>query len=146
MIAGVLAHLMLHWNWITGMTKKMLFSKKRPESTSLVAAVVTMRHAITRRQFLSLGLAALFTGVIAASYSVFIREQVTDTGQDDELPPSSQQESDARVTDEKSSSQQGSVACPRGLVNNPYPGRCRHYIDQDGDGFCDYSVPGSGNN
>ncbi len=29
--------------------------------------------------------------------------------------------------------------CPKGLVNDPYPGRCRHYIDLDGDGICDYS-------
>ena len=36
------------------------------------------------------------------------------------------------------------VACPRGLVNDPYPGRCRHYVDSDGDGICDYSVAGSG--
>ena len=31
--------------------------------------------------------------------------------------------------------------CPLGLVNDPYPGECQHYIDQDGDGFCDLSVP-----
>ena len=36
----------------------------------------------------------------------------------------------------------GSVACPLGLVNDPYPGKCRHYVDTTGDGFCDYSVPG----
>ena len=40
---------------------------------------------------------------------------------------------------------QGSgVACPRGLVNDPYPGQCHHYVDADGDGYCDYSVAGSG--
>jgi len=33
------------------------------------------------------------------------------------------------------------VACPHGLVNDPYPGRCRRYVDGDGDGFCDLSVP-----
>lgn len=33
-----------------------------------------------------------------------------------------------------------------GLVNDPYPGQCRHYLDRDGDGVCDYSVPGSGSN
>ncbi len=33
------------------------------------------------------------------------------------------------------------VACPRGIVNDPYPGRCRQYVDQDGDGLCDHSIP-----
>jgi hypothetical protein len=37
-----------------------------------------------------------------------------------------------------------SVACPLGLINDPYPGRCKHYRDSDGDGICDYSVAGSG--
>ncbi len=36
------------------------------------------------------------------------------------------------------------VACQKGQVNDPYPGRCRRYTDRDGDGICDYSVPGSG--
>ena len=33
------------------------------------------------------------------------------------------------------------VACPRGIVNDPYPGRCRQYVDRDGDGLCDHSIP-----
>ncbi len=37
------------------------------------------------------------------------------------------------------------VACPAGLVNDLYPGRCRHYVDRNGDGVCDPSEPGSGN-
>jgi hypothetical protein len=32
------------------------------------------------------------------------------------------------------------TSCPRRLVNDPYPGRCRHYIDQNGDGYCDFST------
>jgi len=35
----------------------------------------------------------------------------------------------------------GSVACPRGVRNDPYPGRCRLYRDRDGDGYCDLSAP-----
>lgn len=38
------------------------------------------------------------------------------------------------------------VACRHGLVNDPYPGQCRQYLDRDSDGVCDYSVPGSGSN
>ena len=40
--------------------------------------------------------------------------------------------------------QESGVACPFGVVNDPYPGRCRHYRDSNGDGYCDYSVEGSG--
>jgi hypothetical protein len=39
-----------------------------------------------------------------------------------------------------------SVACPFGLVNDPYPGACKRYVDTNGDGFCDLSQPGSGTN
>ena len=42
--------------------------------------------------------------------------------------------------------QASGVACPYGLANDPYPGRCRFYVDSNGDGICDYSVPGSGSN
>ena len=31
--------------------------------------------------------------------------------------------------------------CPRGLVNDPYPGRCSLYIDTNNDGICDHSQP-----
>lgn len=33
------------------------------------------------------------------------------------------------------------VLCPFGMVNDPYPGRCRRYRDQNGNGFCDLSEP-----
>jgi hypothetical protein len=29
--------------------------------------------------------------------------------------------------------------CPKGLVNDPYPGECRRYVDTNGDGTCDLS-------
>jgi hypothetical protein len=32
-------------------------------------------------------------------------------------------------------------SCPKGFVNDPYPGECRNYIDTDGDGICDHSEP-----
>ncbi len=39
---------------------------------------------------------------------------------------------------------QSGVACPFGIVNDPYPGECRRYVDRNGDGICDLSEPGSG--
>jgi hypothetical protein len=38
----------------------------------------------------------------------------------------------------------GPVACPFGLVNDPFPGRCGRYTDRNGNGHCDLSEPGSG--
>ena len=29
--------------------------------------------------------------------------------------------------------------CPLGLVDDPYPGACRRYVDTNGDGICDHS-------
>jgi hypothetical protein len=31
--------------------------------------------------------------------------------------------------------------CPKGLVNDPYPGRCGRYTDTNSDGICDLSQP-----
>lgn len=31
--------------------------------------------------------------------------------------------------------------CPKGVVNDPYPGLCSRYIDTNGDGICDHSQP-----
>jgi len=31
--------------------------------------------------------------------------------------------------------------CPKGLVNDPYPGACRRYVDTNGDDICDLSQP-----
>ena len=35
------------------------------------------------------------------------------------------------------------TACPFGLVDDPYPGQCRYYVDNNGNGLCDLSEPGS---
>jgi len=31
--------------------------------------------------------------------------------------------------------------CPKGLVNDEYPGSCPLYVDTDGNGICDHSEP-----
>ena len=33
----------------------------------------------------------------------------------------------------------GGTGCKFGLVNDPWPGECRDYIDRNGNGICDYS-------
>ena len=36
------------------------------------------------------------------------------------------------------------VACPAGVVNDPYPGHCKRYVDANNNGLCDLSELGSG--
>lgn len=36
------------------------------------------------------------------------------------------------------------VACPSGVVNDPYPGHCKRYVDDNNNGLCDLSELGSG--
>ena len=37
------------------------------------------------------------------------------------------------------------TACPFGLVNDPYPGACRRYVDRNNNGICDLSeIPADG--
>jgi hypothetical protein len=180
MILGVGAHLVLHWRWILTMTKKMIF----PE-TSAGQAAGGLTSGVTRRQFLSFGLATLLAGVVAVGCSALLGEGFSTGSYDDvddspqgepdqslqqqdseppqsgESEPPTQEGTDVLSEDAKQAGQQGDdsaaeaeeplpqlsgVACPRGIVNDPVPGRCRHYTDDDGDGFCDYSIPGSGNN
>jgi hypothetical protein len=33
------------------------------------------------------------------------------------------------------------TACPLGLVNDPFPGECRRYVDENQNGLCDLSEP-----
>jgi hypothetical protein len=88
---------------------------------------------LSRRAFLALGgTAAVVSGLIAAGYKAVFQVSPAGASQTASLVSQEQQES--------------RVACPFGLVDDPYPGRCRRYRDSNGDGICDYSVPGSGNN
>lgn len=36
------------------------------------------------------------------------------------------------------------VACPSGVVNDPFPGHCKRYVDANNNGLCDLSELGSG--
>lgn len=184
MILGVGTHLVLHWRWILTMTKKMIL----PERLARQAAGGST-PGVTRRQFLSFGLATLLAGVAVVGCSTLLGEGLGTGSYDDGdgspegEPDQSLQQQDTKTSQPGGSEQSsqeangsssecaeqpakqgddsvavetkptpaptqqlGGVACPRGVVNDPFPGRCRHYTDNDGDGFCDYSIPGSGNN
>ena len=132
MIAGVLVHLVLHWRWIISMTGRMLSKPlrvSRPARVETVPEVVWIeagRRKMTRRDFLRLsGVTVVGAGLGVLGYRA-TTPQVAPTAAPSESP------------------QQVCVACPRGLVNDPYPGRCRRYVDANGNGICDLSEPGSG--
>jgi hypothetical protein len=144
-IAGVVAHLALHWKWMVAMTRQTFSPaaqhaagqrqcgeqrqgfERVPESAPPAAT----GGGVSRRAFLALdGAATVVAGLMVAGYKAL-------TGNPAEASSSSSQ---LTATDQGSG-----VACPRGLINDPYPGRCHFYVDSDGDGICDYSVPGSGN-
>ena len=133
-IAGVGAHLALHWKWMTAMTKQMLAPAGREEAEKPafdLTAGGAQGKPLSRRAFLILGgTTAAVTGVIVAGYKAVF----------DSSPVESSQSGNQLAT----TNQDVRVACPHGLVNDPYPGRCRQYRDSNGDGICDYSVAGSG--
>ena len=142
MIAGVGAHLALHWKWMVSMTKQVLTTKdqRRVEGQDpSPAASGATEGSMSRRAFLQLGgIAAVTTGLVVASLRLYAGRDVVEAGGDG---------GDLAAGGQAAGSEQASgVACPFGLVNDPYPGRCRFYEDSTGDGICDYSVPGSGSN
>jgi Domain of unknown function (DUF4405) len=132
MVAGVGIHLVLHWKWTVSMTRRMLF----PENHRPVAEAAygeASGTSMSRRAFLAIGgAAAVTTAVIVAGFKAIFDASPVEASQSNSQPAGTVQS--------------GGVACPFGLVDDPYPGRCRRYVDSNGDGICDYSVPGSGSN
>ena len=124
MIVGVGVHLALHWRWMVSMTRRMLTPtgrKRAPKTAAEPARVGAKGTQMGRRAFLvAAGTTAAVAGLLAAATAIL----------------------DTDLAEASTTEQQDSVACPHGLANDPYPGKCRHYVDTTGDGFCDYSVPG----
>jgi len=173
MITGVLVHLVLHWRWIISMTGRMLSKPvraSRPVRTETVPEVVWIksgRRKMNRRDFLRLsGVAVVGAGLGVLGYRAIgtagPTDAVQEAQQDRVVSPAVDQPSlqDAETEELQllptptrqvpppaaptEAPQQACVACPRGLVNDPYPGRCRRYVDANGNGVCDRSEPGSG--
>lgn len=150
-LAGVSAHLALHGKWMVSMTRRILVPAGQlavpalgASQAAASAAEVGPSHASVaspgRRAFLLLGGAAtVATALVVAGYKA-----IFDASEADASPGASQ--SVAGSNSLLAAAQESGVACPFGVVHDPYPGRCRFYRDADGDGICDYSVPGSGDN
>ena len=133
-LAGVGLHLALHWSWTAAMARQMLGPARQAQAAGRAEGQAA---PVSRRAFLIAGGAvAVAAGLAAAGYRAIAGAEGQAGG------------STAGITQESGSTagaaRSSGVACPKGLVNDPYPGRCRHYVDADGDGTCDYSVAGSG--
>jgi len=151
LIAGVGAHLALHWKWMVAMTRRMFSPTGRqtaPKATPAPAYAGAKGTAMSRRAFLAAaGTTAAAAGLLAAATAILgtDRAEAGSTEQQDTssaVGSSTASDVSSAATLVSSASQGGTVACPRGLINDPYPGKCHHYVDTTGDGFCDYSVPG----
>jgi hypothetical protein len=134
LLAGVGAHLVLHWKWMVSMTGRILSpgrTERPAEQIAEPAYAEATGSAVSRRAFLALGgVAALATGLVIAGRRAISNSGTAEAAQSSGLSTGTWSGR--------------SVACPRGLVKDRYPGQCRHYVDADGDGICDYSVAGSG--
>jgi len=201
MISGVVLHVVLHWKWISAMTRCLV-----PKVNAAGAPAVSRRNALVMAgtvavalTFSALGAKTLLKAVAAADNpsgaagsdgpaplavqtegyapapadnpadgsadapgeSVTESEAATRVEEQPQVEPTAQ--SKASRTSEPTATRETptttvspsptptaelapltGVACPFGLVYDRYPGRCRRYIDKDGDGFCDHSIPGSG--
>jgi hypothetical protein len=144
LIAGVGAHLALHWKWMVSMTKRMLSPAGRqtaPKTTPEPAHAGAKGTPMSRRAFLTaVGTTAAAAGLLVAATTIFGTDRAG--AGSTELEDTSSAEASSTASEVSSASQGGTVACPRALVNDPYPGKCHHYVDTTGDGFCDYSVLG----
>ena len=145
MITGVLAHLTLHWRWIVAMTRKTLFNPATLTHTKTTAANGV---AVSRRQFLrTAGMGAVALGAAAVGYKSLFGN---DTADENEAATDSSTVETSTISipltilpaqETSTQSSQIATACPKGLTYDPYPGKCHHYIDSNGGGYCDYSVP-----
>ncbi len=161
LMAGVLAHLLLHARWIVSMTRRVLL----PRSVVRRGAASAPCTGLSRRQFIGSALAVLAAGAATAGCAALLAGRRTDSGDADAGVRVAAEEQDeyepallpsptlgAPPTPPPAPTQPPveetvrGVACPRGVVYDPYPGRCGRYTDRDGDGICDFSVPGSGAN
>ena len=107
---------------------------------------------ITRRRFLALASGTVAAAVLAGcvrkegidAISAVVQEAAPTAGATN--TPAATAESDPAATSASPTATamptaQKNVrsACPRGLVNDPYPGKCKRYVDKNGNGICDLS-------
>ncbi len=140
LISGVGAHLALHWQWMVSMTRGVLLPaspRQAPKPASDTAHGEARDPALSRRAFLALsGMAVAAAGGVLIGYKVASDTAAAEAGEGSSLTAEPSQANSLQTMTQTGTC----IACRHGLVNDPYPGRCRDYVDSDGDGFCDYST------
>lgn len=113
-------------------------NRKAPTSGATVSAA----SPLDRRQFLHLAGLAAAGGALAVVYkSVTGRNPVVPGVNPANSAGQAQLQAGAIEPAPTQPTSQRCVACPKGLINDPYPGQCHDYFDADNDGLCDYSIP-----
>jgi hypothetical protein len=158
MISGVLVHLALHWKWVVTMTRKSFAGsgqaakgqararEKREPVGQPATAVTPTGKQLNRREFLQYaGIGALVAGAGAISYKTFFdsASQTADSvaASAASTPTATTATATSIPLTVQNSTTTGAVACRKGKVYDAYPGSCHDYVDADGDGYCDYSIP-----
>ncbi len=156
--------LALHWTWITNTVKRQLGGRARlphsqvagrqsPPPVPVAVAPCGTTPTISRRRFLVIGCSAACIAALA-----YINKNQPAQGDPVATPTNVAAGDDSALTAATASvatatadptatavptvattSQRATTRCPRGMVNDPYPGRCHHYVDKNGNGFCDLS-------
>ncbi len=166
MITGVFLHLALHWKWLFLMTKRMVPRINRRQTTVAIPEAISKYVAsrgMNRRTFLRFGGMAVaglvlsavgykatevigyangdqqgLSGSILPATMVPLSKQLIENTEDRTLPTVAA----APTATATVSPQLAKVSCPFGIVNDPYPGRCRFYKDSNGNRICDHSELG----
>ena len=149
MIAGAGAHLAPHRKWMVSMTRRMLSPTRRqkaPNTRPEPAPAGVDGIPLSRRAFLAAaGTTAAVAGLLGVATAILDTDLAGASAADQAdtvLVEAGSTEQESTDLAEASTTMRGAnVACPRGLVDDPYPGRCHHYVDTNGDGFRDYSAP-----
>ena len=83
---------------------------------------------LNRRHFLLWGCSALCAAALGSGCT---NQQTSDNQTNSAVQ--------ATATVQSASSPTRITRCPRGLVNDPYPGRCHNYVDKNNNRICDLS-------
>lgn len=138
-IAGlviILIKIATHWRWIVKTASKYFGLWRQPARVPAAVPVHSnsTQGTINRREFLQLMGVASLASLISAS-------NLLEFGQETSQEIIKGQVASAIVPDVAPASSSCTVICDRGCS---YPGECRRYVDQNGNGICDLTecLPG----
>jgi hypothetical protein len=143
----------LHWRWIVATTRRITSQPvgqtqcQYPNIKSApVAVTLSSRQQTSRRDFIKMmgvvGVASVFALASAASGLRDTRAAVTSDEEDTGIEIASSEDADrnwqsppSSLNESYSSDQSCTVQCGHSCS---YPGRCRRYIDTNGNNLCDF--------